>query len=247
MSTPGTSAGDTEMLTPDDAYSLDNPAWLSLTGAHARLGVRAGSAARYAADVSPFAALAPDPDEDAWRDLGGIVGPGGAVAVAGPPTALPAGWEVLNAGGGVQMIDTDLEAAEYPEAVRLSPEDVPEMLDLAARTRPGPFLPRTIEMGTYLGVRHRGRLVAMAGQRFNPPGWAEISAVCTDEEYRGRGLGTRLVQAVAADIRERGDVPFLHALATNTGAIRLYQSIGFTLRRRTQFRLLRAPGASPQR
>ena len=81
------------------------------------------------------------------------------------------------------------------------------MLDLVARTEPGPFLPRTIEMGTYLGIRRGGALVAMAGERLHPPGWTEISAVCTDDAYRSRGLGTRLVLAVAAYPAGRDTVP----------------------------------------
>jgi predicted GNAT family acetyltransferase len=117
------------------------------------------------------------------------------------------------------------------------------MLDLVSRTKPGPFLPRTIELGTYLGIRDGGVLVAMAGERLHPPGWTEISAVCTDDGYRGRGLATRLVKAVAAGIRRRGETPFLHAAGTNTNAIRLYESLGFALRRQAVFRALRVPGA----
>lgn len=82
----------------------------------------------------------------------------------------------------------------------------------------------------------------MAGERLRPPGWTEISAVCTHPDHRGQGLATRLVRAVAAGIRERGEVPFLHTSASNTRAVRLYESIGFTLRRRPLFLAVRAPG-----
>jgi ribosomal protein S18 acetylase RimI-like enzyme len=149
-------------------------------------------------------------------------------------------------GEGVQLVGTALRAEPAPEAVRLGPDDVPEILDLVARTEPGPFLKRTIDLGTYLGIRDRGRLIALAGERLRPPGWTEISAVCTDPAYRGRGLATRLVRAVAAGIRERGDIPFLHAAADNADAIRLYESIGFTLRRRSPILLVRSPGTSHQ-
>ena len=131
------------------------------------------------------------------------------------------------------------------EAVRLTAADVPEMLDLIARTRPGPFRPRTIEMGVYLGIRRDGRLVAMAGERLHPPGWTEISAVCTDPAFRRRGLATRLVRAVAAGIRARGETPFLHAAADNTEAIRLYESLGFRLRREVMFGTVRVPEHVP--
>ncbi|MET8945760.1 GNAT family N-acetyltransferase [Streptomyces sp. NPDC004542] len=225
---------------PTQPHILDNAAWAALTGPHAHLAERVGRAARYPADVSPFTALEHPADPRAWDDLAALVGPGTVTPVTAVGT-VPGGWEIENSGDGVQMIDTALHAEPDPEAVRLGPADVSEILGLIALTRPGPFLPRTIELGTYLGIRDRGRLVALAGERLRPPGWTEISAVCTHPDHRGRGLATRLVRAVAAGIRERGDTPFLHAAASNTHAIRLYESIGFTLRRRTRFTLVRTP------
>jgi ribosomal protein S18 acetylase RimI-like enzyme len=224
-------------------HILDNPAWAALTGPHARFAERVGRAARYPVDVSPFTALADPADPRAWEDLATLVGPGTLTPVTGTPAPPPEGWETVTSGQGVQLVDTALHAGPDPEAVRLGQDDVPEMLDLIARTEPGPFLPRTVELGTYLGIRRDGRLIAMAGERLRPPGWTEISAVCTDPDHRGQGLGTRLVRAVAAGIRERGDTPFLHATAANTGAIRLYESLGFTLRRRSKFLLVRTPSS----
>ena len=46
-------------------------------------------------------------------------------------------------------------------------------------------------------------------------------------------------------IRERGDVPFLHAAASNAAGIRLYEKLGFTLRREILFAALRAPVPAP--
>jgi ribosomal protein S18 acetylase RimI-like enzyme len=227
-------------------HPLDNAAWASLAGPHARLAQWHGRAARYRADVSPFAALPTAPDEAAWGELAALAGPGGAVVLTGPPRTPPPGWQVLEEGEGVQLDGSGLDVRPDPEAVVLGPLDVPEMLDLVARTKPGPFRPGTPLMGTYLGIRRGGALVAMAGERLRPPGFSEISAVCTDPAHRGRGLAGRLVRAVGGVVRERGDVPFLHAAASNTSAIRLYQQLGFTLRRRTRFAGLRAPGAPPQ-
>ncbi|WP_225825691.1 GNAT family N-acetyltransferase [Streptomyces naphthomycinicus] len=224
-----------------DAPVLDNAVWAALTGPHTHLAERHGRAARYRADRYAFAALEDPADPAAWTDLHTLLGPGARVRVK-PVDEVPDGWAVLGGGEGVQLVDTALRAEPAPEAVRLGPDDVPEILGLVARTRPGPFLSRTIEMGTYLGIRHEGRLVAMAGERLRLPGWTEISAVCTDPAHRGRGLATRLVRAVAAGIRDRGDTPFLHAAADNATAIRLYESIGFTLRRRNRIAELRSPG-----
>ncbi|KQV93779.1 GNAT family N-acetyltransferase [Streptomyces sp. Root369] len=250
-------AGGASLRPPaHDTSVLDNAVWAALDGPHAHLAERVGRAARYPDDVYAFAALADPRDPAAWADLLMLVGPGTTVRIK-PVETVPEDWEIVGGGGGtshalkamgegVQLVDTALRAEPAPEAVRLGPDDVPEILDLVARTKPGPFLQRTIELGTYLGIRDRGRLIALTGERLRPPGWTEISAVCTDPAYRGRGLATRLVRAVAAGIRERGDTPFLHAAANNTKAIRLYESIGFTLRRRSPILLVRSPGTSHQ-
>ncbi len=222
-------------------HPLDNPAWSALTGPHAAFAERKGRAVRYLADVCPFAAIPLAPDAQDWADLAALAGPGGEVVIAGPPRVPPAGWEEFMAIPGVQLDGSGLAVAPDPDAVVLGPADVPEMLDLVARTRPGPFLPRTHLMGTYLGIRRGGALVAMAGERMRPAGWSEISAVCTDPAFRGQGLAGRLVRAVGAVIRERGDVPFLHASAGNGNAIRLYHHLGFTLRAQPLFAGVRTP------
>ncbi|MEV6759870.1 GNAT family N-acetyltransferase [Streptomyces sp. NPDC051105] len=222
---------------------LDNAVWSALAGPHAHLAEHFGRAARYPDDVYAYAALADPTDPEAWADLHTLVGPGATVKIK-PVEEAPPGWEVLGGGVGVQFVDTGLRAEPDPEAVRLGSYDVPEMLDLVARTEPGPFRKRTVEMGAYLGIRHGGRLIAMAGERLRLDGWTEISAVCTDPGHRGRGLATRLVRAVAAGIRERGDTPFLHAAPGNATAIRLYESIGFTERLRTRTLLVRSPGTT---
>ncbi|QNP68768.1 GNAT family N-acetyltransferase [Streptomyces roseirectus] len=223
------------------SHVLDNPPLHSLTGPHARFAERRGRVLRYQADVSPWLALPDDPGPDDWADLAALAGSGQGVPLSGYAGEVPDGWDITFHIEGVQLVDDGLETAPDGEAVVLGAADVPDMLDLVERTRPGPFLPRTIEMGTYLGIRREGALVAMAGERLRPPGYTEISAVCTDPEFRGQGLASRLILAVAHGIRERGDIPFLHTGAANANAIRLYESLGFRLRRHTAFLAARAP------
>jgi predicted GNAT family acetyltransferase len=143
------------------------------------------------------------------------------------------------------MIDDDVHTRADPDLVRLTQTDVPEMLELISRTTPGPFAARTIDMGDYFGIRDQGQLVAMAGERFRPPGYTEISAVCTTPQFRGRGLATRLVLAVAHGIRQRGATPFLHVASTNAAAIKLYESLGFKPRRVIEVESVQPP--SPKR
>ncbi|MGQ4432817.1 GNAT family N-acetyltransferase [Streptomyces sp. SAS_260] len=228
-------------MSTTERHILDNPARAALTGPHAHFAEQRGRILRYPVDVTPWLALPDEPDADDWADVAALSGPGTEIPLLGFRGRVPDGWEVTFDIDGVQMVDDGLAAAPDPEAVVLGPADVPEMLDLVERTKPGPFLPRTVELGTYLGIRREGALVAMAGERLHPPGWTEISAVCTDPVARGEGLAGRLVLAVAHGIRERGETPFLHTGAGNTNAIRLYESLGFRLRRTTAFLAARAP------
>ncbi|WP_320784483.1 GNAT family N-acetyltransferase [Streptomyces sp. CRN 30] len=228
-------------------HILDHPARASLTGPHARFAERHGRILRYPVDVTPWVALPEEPDAGDWAVLAALSGPGAQVPLLGFNGRIPNGWEVTSDIEGVQLVDDGVAAAPDPEAVLLGPADVPEMLDLVARTRPGPFLPRTIELGTYLGIRRDGALLAMAGERLHPPGWTEISAVCTHPDARGEGLAGRLVRAVAHGIRARGETPFLHTGADNTSALRVYEALGFALRRRTRFMAARVPAAAVRR
>jgi ribosomal protein S18 acetylase RimI-like enzyme len=223
-------------------HPLDNPVLSSLTGPHARFAERHGNVLRYPVDVCPFLAMPDEPDEADWTDAAKLAGPGGWLPMAVPRIQPPGGWKVIMFGEGVQMAGDDLDVSADPEAVPLGPADVPEMLELTARTKPGPFLPRTIEMGTYLGIRRDGRLVAMAGERLHPAGWTEISAVCTDEAWRGQGLSARLILALGAGIRAREEIPFLHVLTANP-AIGLYKKLGFRDRRTLLFGAARVPEA----
>ncbi|MEH0420919.1 GNAT family N-acetyltransferase [Streptomyces sp. B21-083] len=223
------------------AHPLDHPALAALTGPHAHFAEWRGRIVRYPVDVTPWLALPAELDDRDWVDLAALAGPGADVPLLGFQGRVPDGWDITFHMEGVQLVDDGMAAAPDPEAVELGPADVPEMLDLVARTRPGPFLARTVELGTYLGIRRGGVLVAMAGERLHPPGWTEISAVCTDPAARGEGLATRLIRAVAHGIRARGETPFLHTAAENTNAIRLYESLGFRLRRTTAFMGARVP------
>lgn len=225
-----------------DLHLLDNAAWAALEGPQAPLAQVVGRARRFPPEISPFGAIADVNDRRCWTDLAELIGPSGHIVLTGAHAIdAPEGWEELGGGTGKQMTGESVMGQADPDAIPLGPDDVPEMLDLISRTEPGPFLPRTFELGGYLGFRINRALVAMAGRRLNPPGWVEISAVCTDPAYRGRGLAGRLVNAVAAGIRADGATPFLHVSEANENAIRLYEKLGFQIRIRGNFKVLQAP------
>ncbi|MDA8276379.1 MAG: GNAT family N-acetyltransferase [Actinomycetota bacterium] len=248
-----------------DLTLLDNPTWHALATRQGRFGRRTTRAARFVPEVAIFGAVSDADDPRAWDELAELTGAGQLVSVTGSDPRPPAGWRVHRRVDGVQMVadptrfvapsgrrggragpSPSVEVGEHGgegggELVPLGRADVADLLELVGVAQPGPFGSRTVELGGYVGVRRGGRLVAMAGRRLQLPGLCEISAVATHPDVRGQGLGRRVVTAVATAVVAEGDVPFLHASASNVVAIGLYESLGFTVRKQVAFVVVEPP------
>jgi GNAT superfamily N-acetyltransferase len=234
-------------LSDEHVEILDNLVWCSLTSTHSRFAQGAGSARRFDPDVASFAAVR-ESTERAWADLRGLLGPGAlALLSGGGDIEPPADWSRVGGGIGNQMILDRLAAEPAIEATirSLTASDVPEMLALVELTEPGPFRPRTIELGDYCGVFEAGALVAMAGERMQTPEFTEVSAVCTHPSARGRGLAAVLSHRVASGILDRGQTPILHVAQANVAARRVYERLGFVVRRELPFIAVRTPADHP--
>jgi ribosomal protein S18 acetylase RimI-like enzyme len=210
-----------------DVRLLDNPIWYALSSEQAYLAQVNGLAKRFPSDVAPFGAMAGQSAAE-YHALAEILAGDTAALFLDAPPALPAGWSMILRGEMYQMV---FEAPPPVTTVfqELTVADVPEMLALTKLTQPGPFLPRTIELGSYFGMRDSGSLVAMAGERLHLTGFTEVSAVCTHPDFRGRGYSNALMSAVISGIIRRGETPFLHA-KTDNPAVRLYEKLGFKVR-----------------
>ncbi|MEV6968752.1 GNAT family N-acetyltransferase [Hamadaea sp. NPDC051192] len=232
-------------------HPLDDVVRSALTGPHAHLAQRCGRILRYPPDVLRFIAI-PDPATAGdWADVATLVGPEQA-PVAGVVVLPPVGWKVTGVGPGLQLV-TDRDHPRRPntahgaragdDVLTLGPADLPEIVEFVARHRNGrAFLPRTLELGVYLGIRRGGVLVAMAGERLRPVGWTEVSAVCTDPGHRRQGLAARLLDVLVSGIHERGENAFLHVAADNVAALGLYEQFGFRLRRPITMAAVHIPG-----
>jgi ribosomal protein S18 acetylase RimI-like enzyme len=207
---------------------LDNVMWHALSGPHAAFAVGTAEARRYAPGFSPIAGFV-DAARPDFAALAAYCAPGERFYCSGWSGAAPAGWRVDLEATIVKMVwqgglPTDDEA---PEAIRLAARHVAAALALAELTHPGPFAPRTIELGDYFGRFDGDRLVAMAGERMRAGDLCEISGVCTHPEAQGRGLARRLMLKLIRRELRRGETPFLHVMHDNHGARRLYQRMGF--------------------
>ena len=212
-------------------HILDRPAWNALHTIHADLAEGSALALRYPASIVPFAAAA-DNRSESLEALAALPASGETIALveAGPIATAP-GLDVLLDSQLIQMTaDRPHARIADPRIQPLGTDDAEEMLALALLTKPGPFTLGAQKLGTFWGVKVDGRLVAMAGQRMRVSGYAELSGLCTHPEFQGRGFGKLLFRYVAGEIAARDETAFLHAFASNTHAVALYQSLGFSIR-----------------
>jgi GNAT superfamily N-acetyltransferase len=217
----------------------DNIVWHSLTGPHKKFSVGTDYVRRFAPGFSPIIGFAnpQSPKLDALVSHCDIGEHLYCSTWSGPP---PRGWQIEQESTMFRMVWEGPTPAtdEASEGVQLGPQHVPQVLELAALTRPGPFGPRTIELGDYFGFFEGGRLIAMAGERLRAGSFCEISGVCTHPNFQRRGLARRLMTQLIRRQVQRNETPFLHVIHDNALAHGLYQRMGFRKSHETLVRII---------
>jgi predicted GNAT family acetyltransferase len=227
------------MALSDSSHPLDHPIWSALTTTQRALAEGTGPARRYPVAITPFADII-DMSAQSFAALGALMSDRD-IAVLFTPDAVdaPSMFKVLLAKTGEQMIGTPAASSiRGVEIETLGPADVPGMMALTELTKPGPFNVRTHELGTFVGIRVDGELVAMAGERMKPGNYTEMTAICVHPSYRGHGYAQAVMAAISRQIVARGEIPFLHVFSDNTGAIALYRRQGMEIRRRLHVTVL---------
>jgi predicted GNAT family acetyltransferase len=226
-------------------HPLDNVIWQALTTRDALFAESFGEARRFVREVGPLGAFRDDGPRG-YASLAGLVEPDGTVGVfLDQPYESQTGWTFVVGAPLLQMVAENAASLrpeprlDVLELLELGAPDSREMIELTALTKPGPFGSRTHELGTYLGIRCEGKLIAMAGERLKVPGYTEVSAVCTHPGHIGKGYARVLMTEVMRRIRVRGETPFLHVRQDNARAVEIYKSVGFRERKLGHFAVLR--------
>jgi ribosomal protein S18 acetylase RimI-like enzyme len=210
---------------------LENPFWHALV-TQPQFATGDEFAHRYLPDIDPIAALPDVPDAASWSALTGLIEEPAGINLLRLSYDIPEDWTLHYRLPVVQMVCESATGRPSRSSFEpLTPGDRPEMLALAISTRPGPYALNTPKLGDYIGVRQNGRIIAMAGIRIRIPGMTEVSSVCTDPNFRGQGLAAALTAELTARIFDCGEQPFLHAHAGNSGAIAIYERLGYRITR----------------
>lgn len=230
------------------SHPLDNAFWSSLATRHRDIAVRAGDIARYPPAYAPFLGIA-DSDVDLAAAAEGktpLVAPGESVYLLGvAPARVPEGWTLQAFDDLAQMACTSpLDVVDGPEVIPLGESHRADVLALTALVYPHYFRERTMEMGRYFGIympdaNGDTRLAAIIGERLGTDAYTEMSAICTHPDFNGRGYARRLTALLTNDTLAQGRMPFLHVSHANTRAKRLYEQLGYRLRRNIGFWSLR--------
>jgi ribosomal protein S18 acetylase RimI-like enzyme len=220
-------------------HVLDNPIWEGLHSGNKHLALGSDQVKYFSAEVTTFAGFRSF-HSNQFKELYDM-SPNGSVRATFVPYQVDvvAPWILIPGAEIYQMIHNEDKIAGTADKavadtilVSLGVKDVPAMLTLAKLTNPGPFNVRTIEFGNFYGVFVDNQLVAMAGQRLQVHEYAEISAVCTHPHHQGKGYARSLILHQIGLIRQEGRKPMLHVKTDNHNALALYESLGFTIRRK---------------
>lgn len=223
-------------------HPIENIIWKALTTRQTQFAESRAHARRFLPEVTLLSAF-DEPNAAGYASLRELVREGETLAIFIDREFESApGWQLVAKAPLVQMICEHFKPAENDTTKKIVPlglADSPEMMALTALTKPGPFGPRTHELGYYAGIRVDGKLVAMAGERLKVPGHTEVSAVCTHPDHLGQGYAQALMSDVMRQIIARGETPILHSRADNARAIAIYEKLGFRTSKEWHFAVLR--------
>ena len=156
-----------------------------------------------------------------------------------PKVIIPDAFQIKVTMPLYQMVcGKPLQTTPTATILPLTDQHVPQMLELTALTKPGPFAKNTIAFGNYVGIFEGDQLIAMGGERLQVPGYTEVSAICTHPEHQGKQLATQILSHISRGIASRGETSFLHTKTNNTAAIKVYEKNGYCISRDIFFAII---------
>jgi GNAT superfamily N-acetyltransferase len=217
-----------------DTSKLDNPVWFSLSETHRDSALEFDGVKFYKPQYCPFGGFI-KMDQTAQsiaeyaRDTSNFYVVGDQPKFNSP---IILHQELVC---NQMVLDKEISIAMDEHIVDLHVDHHDDLLNLVNLVQPGYFKNKTSELGNYYGIYKDSQLVAVTGERMKMNAYTEVSAVVTHPRYTGLGFAKKLVAHTCHQIFLQNKVPYLHVAENNSGAINLYEKLGFKTRRKISF------------
>jgi len=215
-------------------HKLDNPVWYSLSETHREFAINYGSIKFYHPDFCPFGGFSKiDNTADHIDDYAKLVDNFFVVGEKPPLSLIIKLKKELIC---LQMvIENKIDSDTRDDIKKLNGEYADDLYNLVDLVQPGYFKRKTELLGGYYGIFKNDQLVAATGERMKMDNYTEVSAVVTHPDHTGKGYAQQLVAYTVNKIFNENKTPCLHVAEINTGAIKLYEKLGFKTRRKISF------------
>jgi ribosomal protein S18 acetylase RimI-like enzyme len=222
------------MVTTQDYKKLDNPVWFSVSESHQNFSIDYTGIKFYHPDYCPFGGF--ETDNGISRHIDAYSKLVDHFFIVGEKPTLSAQVNLKKELVCLQMVINDNIEMELKEKIiALTSEHTAPFYQLVNLVQPGYFKRKTALLGDNFGILKNGELIAVAGERMKMNDFVEVSAIVTHPDHTGQGYAKQLIAHTVNNIFNQNKTPYLHVVENNTGAIRLYEKLGFTTRRKISF------------
>ncbi|UNZ00226.1 GNAT family N-acetyltransferase [Zhouia spongiae] len=214
---------------------LDNPVWNSLNETHRNFSVVYQDAKFYKPEYGPFGGfIMPENSSDSIGKYADLID---NFYVVGKKPECKSKVTLNKNLVCDQMILKKPILFDVNEQIVELKSDIQkkELFDLVSLVQPGYFNSKTADLGKYYGIYKNDQLVSVTGERMKMNKFTEVSAVVTHPQHTGKGYARQLIKHATQHIFGENKTPYLHVAETNIGAIKLYEKLGFTNRRKISF------------
>ncbi|SEO92656.1 FR47-like protein [Flavobacterium sp. CF108] len=213
---------------------LDNPVWNSLSESHDKFAIDYNGTKFYNPNYCPFGGFFEL--ESTLESVEKYASLCENFFIVGEKPKIADTLKIVKELVCLQMIIREkIQITFDNEIIKLNEEHSAELFDLVNLVQPGYFKPETSLLGNYYGIFNNGKLVSIAGERMKMNNFTEVSAIITHPDHTGKGYAKQLTSHVVNNIFDEGKIPFLHVVESNTGAVKLYEKLGFVTRRKMSF------------
>jgi len=91
------------------------------------------------------------------------------------------------------------------------------------------FVRERIRIGCFWGIHDANELISWIGTLWESYEACEVGFAYTKEKHRGKGLIKIVTSVVTEKLLQKGKIPILHTVETNTSAIKAFETLGYHL------------------